>query len=254
MSFAVSDESPVRRGATVRLLLWDYARGSLAYELALLVVLVLLLLVPGCVLGRSALAAVTGGGRVLVGCGEEGPARPRLPRRRARPLHLAALAAVRVVLPLLRAPGGVRGRGEGRRDLGGGGRASSEEGQPAGHPHGVRAVPARRPPRDRGGRGRSPLPDAGHERVAGEPGPSAGGLGGGAGGGDGVAGGRASRGARRGDGRSRLARARRLRARGARRRAHPAYAAAEREDAAARRGPRAPRAGAGAGGGARARP
>ncbi len=47
MSLPVSDESPVRRSPTVRLLLWDYARGSLAYELAVLVVLVLLLLVPG---------------------------------------------------------------------------------------------------------------------------------------------------------------------------------------------------------------
>jgi hypothetical protein len=31
----------------VRLLLWDYARGSLAYDLALVVVLLLILLVPG---------------------------------------------------------------------------------------------------------------------------------------------------------------------------------------------------------------
>jgi hypothetical protein len=31
----------------VRFLLWDYARGSLAYDLALLVVVLVVLLVPG---------------------------------------------------------------------------------------------------------------------------------------------------------------------------------------------------------------
>lgn len=34
-------------GRVVRILLWDYPRESLAYDLALLVVLLLLLLVPG---------------------------------------------------------------------------------------------------------------------------------------------------------------------------------------------------------------
>ena len=43
----MSDESRVRRSATVRLLLWDYARGSLAYDLAFAVVVLLVLLVPG---------------------------------------------------------------------------------------------------------------------------------------------------------------------------------------------------------------
>ena len=47
MSSAVSDESRVRRSAAVRLLLWDYARGSLAYDLAFVVVVLLILLVPG---------------------------------------------------------------------------------------------------------------------------------------------------------------------------------------------------------------
>ncbi len=32
---------------TVRLLLWDYARGSIAYDVAFLVVLLIVLLVPG---------------------------------------------------------------------------------------------------------------------------------------------------------------------------------------------------------------
>lgn len=37
----------LKLGPAVRFLLWDYARESLAYDLALLVVLLLLLLVPG---------------------------------------------------------------------------------------------------------------------------------------------------------------------------------------------------------------
>jgi hypothetical protein len=47
MTLPVSDESRVRRSATVRLLLWDYARGSAAYDLAFAVVVMLILLVPG---------------------------------------------------------------------------------------------------------------------------------------------------------------------------------------------------------------
>ena len=47
MGFAVSDEIRARRSATVRLLLWDYGRGSVAYDLAFVVVVLLLLLVPG---------------------------------------------------------------------------------------------------------------------------------------------------------------------------------------------------------------
>ena len=47
MSSAVIDENRVRRSEAVRLLLWDYARGSLAYDLAFVVVLLLILLVPG---------------------------------------------------------------------------------------------------------------------------------------------------------------------------------------------------------------
>lgn len=43
----MSEDSQARRGAAVRLLLWDYARGSLAYDLAFLAVVLLLLLVPG---------------------------------------------------------------------------------------------------------------------------------------------------------------------------------------------------------------
>jgi hypothetical protein len=43
----VSEESRARRSAVVRLLLWDFARGSLAYDLAFLVVILLVLLVPG---------------------------------------------------------------------------------------------------------------------------------------------------------------------------------------------------------------
>jgi hypothetical protein len=47
---APSRMSPAPAGLlspAVRLLLWDYARGSLAYDVALLVVVLLLLLVPG---------------------------------------------------------------------------------------------------------------------------------------------------------------------------------------------------------------
>ncbi len=37
----------MRRSEAVRLLLWDYARGSLAYDLAFVAVALLVLLVPG---------------------------------------------------------------------------------------------------------------------------------------------------------------------------------------------------------------
>jgi hypothetical protein len=37
----------VRLSPAVKLLLWDFSRGSLAYDLALLVVLLVLFLVPG---------------------------------------------------------------------------------------------------------------------------------------------------------------------------------------------------------------
>lgn len=47
MSSLVSDESRAKRSARVRLLLWDYARGSIAYDLAFVVVVLLILLVPG---------------------------------------------------------------------------------------------------------------------------------------------------------------------------------------------------------------
>jgi hypothetical protein len=47
MSFPVSDDVRARRSATVRLLLWDYARGSLPYDVAFAVVVALILLVPG---------------------------------------------------------------------------------------------------------------------------------------------------------------------------------------------------------------
>jgi hypothetical protein len=43
----VDDRSRVKRGELVRLLLWDYTRGSLAYDLAFLAVVLLVLLVPG---------------------------------------------------------------------------------------------------------------------------------------------------------------------------------------------------------------
>jgi hypothetical protein len=47
MDSGMSEASPVKRGEGVRLLLWDYARGSLAYDVAFFAVLALLLLVPG---------------------------------------------------------------------------------------------------------------------------------------------------------------------------------------------------------------
>jgi hypothetical protein len=47
MSSLVSDDSRAKRSARVRLLLWDYARGSIAYDLAFVVVVLLILLVPG---------------------------------------------------------------------------------------------------------------------------------------------------------------------------------------------------------------
>jgi len=37
----------VKLSPTVRFLLWDYARGSLAFDLAFVVVVLILLLVPG---------------------------------------------------------------------------------------------------------------------------------------------------------------------------------------------------------------
>jgi hypothetical protein len=37
----------VKLSPAVRFLLWDYARGSLAYDLAFLVVVAIILLVPG---------------------------------------------------------------------------------------------------------------------------------------------------------------------------------------------------------------
>lgn len=43
----MNGEGRVKRSELVRLLLWDYARGSLAYDLAFLVVILLVLLVPG---------------------------------------------------------------------------------------------------------------------------------------------------------------------------------------------------------------
>jgi hypothetical protein len=43
----MSEESRVKRSEAVRLLLWDYGRGSLAYDLALLAVVLLVLFVPG---------------------------------------------------------------------------------------------------------------------------------------------------------------------------------------------------------------
>jgi hypothetical protein len=43
----VDEQSRVKRSEMVRLLLWDYARGSLAYDLAFLLVVLLVLLVPG---------------------------------------------------------------------------------------------------------------------------------------------------------------------------------------------------------------
>jgi hypothetical protein len=43
----VDEQGRVKRSELVRLLLWDYARGSLAYDLAFLIVALLVLLVPG---------------------------------------------------------------------------------------------------------------------------------------------------------------------------------------------------------------
>lgn len=43
----MNGEGRVKRSALVRLLLWDHARGSLAYDLAFVVVVLLVLLVPG---------------------------------------------------------------------------------------------------------------------------------------------------------------------------------------------------------------
>ncbi len=42
----MEDQGRARRSTLFRLLLWDYARGSLAYDLALLIVVLLVLLVP----------------------------------------------------------------------------------------------------------------------------------------------------------------------------------------------------------------
>ena len=42
----MDDQSRVKRSELVRLLLWDYGRGSLAYDLAVLLVVLLVLLVP----------------------------------------------------------------------------------------------------------------------------------------------------------------------------------------------------------------
>jgi len=43
----VSGEGRMTRGAVVRLLMWDHGRGSLAYDLAFVIVVLLVLLVPG---------------------------------------------------------------------------------------------------------------------------------------------------------------------------------------------------------------
>jgi hypothetical protein len=43
----VDEQGRVKRSELVRLLLWDYARGSLAYDLAFLIVVLLVLVVPG---------------------------------------------------------------------------------------------------------------------------------------------------------------------------------------------------------------
>ncbi len=42
----MDDQSRVKHSRLFRLLLWDYARGSLAYDVALLLVVLLVLLVP----------------------------------------------------------------------------------------------------------------------------------------------------------------------------------------------------------------
>jgi hypothetical protein len=43
----VVEDRPVKRSAAVRVLLWDYGRGSVAYDLAFVAVVLLLLVVPG---------------------------------------------------------------------------------------------------------------------------------------------------------------------------------------------------------------
>lgn len=43
----MTEGSRARRSALVGVLLWDFGRGSVAYDLALAVVVLLLLLVPG---------------------------------------------------------------------------------------------------------------------------------------------------------------------------------------------------------------
>jgi hypothetical protein len=43
----VEEEESLKLGKAVKLVLWDYSRGSVAYDVALLVVLLVLLLVPG---------------------------------------------------------------------------------------------------------------------------------------------------------------------------------------------------------------
>jgi hypothetical protein len=43
----VSERARARTSTVVRLLLWDHERGSLAYDIAFVTVILLLLLVPG---------------------------------------------------------------------------------------------------------------------------------------------------------------------------------------------------------------
>jgi hypothetical protein len=43
----VSEQARVRRGRALRLLLWDHERGSLPYDVAFILVVLLVLLVPG---------------------------------------------------------------------------------------------------------------------------------------------------------------------------------------------------------------
>ena len=118
---------------------------------------------------------------------------------------------------------------------------------PAGQLHGLRALPAERPGRDRGRDRRAPLPAAGDQRVARERGARPGRLGGRPRGGHGVRGGRPPRGPRRADRRPGVARAGGLRAGDPRPGAHAAHAAGERAHAAARGRSRAAREGARAG-------
>jgi hypothetical protein len=47
VALAHGGESSLKLSPAVRLLLWDYARGSLAYDIAFVLVVALLLLVPG---------------------------------------------------------------------------------------------------------------------------------------------------------------------------------------------------------------